>query len=278
MRLSVACALLVACRAREEMKRADAIPAPVAVDASPAIIDAGPPPLEAAWIEKLDMPEDGVAFVTPPVGARERRPIIVAVHGAWDDPGLTCSAWRLIADVYPFVVCPAGRPVAPPNGRLFVWSSAEHITKRVHEAVAAARAKYPGRVTEDAPMIYVAFSQGANMAGPLLAREAKTFPRAVLTEGGYRAFEDAALAGAFVKGGGERVLFTCSQPGCAGSFATSRARLEQAGGAARIDYSGPHGHSMPPEVREGIHSLLPWIVAGLRGWEGYERAPKLAGH
>lgn len=225
------------------------------------------------------MPDGGVAYVTPPVGSREPRPVIVAVHGAWDDPGLTCSAWRLIVDVYAFVVCPGGRPVDPSakDGRLFVWSSGEHIAKRVHEAVDATKAKYPGRVA-GGPMIYVAFSQGSNLAGALLAREGRSFPRVVFTEGGYKTFDDAAIARAFVQGGGERVLFTCSQPGCAGSFATSKAALERAGAAARVDYSGPHGHSMPPAVREQIHEALPWITEGLPDWQGYAAAPKLGGH
>jgi hypothetical protein len=244
-----------------------------------AAIDAGPAPLEAPWTERLELPDGGHAWITAPVGARAPRPIIVGVHGAWDDPGLTCSAWRLIVDVYAFVVCPAGRPVDPSSkeGRLFVWSSGEHVAKRVHEAVDATKAKYPGRVA-DGPMIYVAFSQGSNLAGTLLARDGKSFPRVVFTEGGYKTFDDASVARAFAKGGGERVLFTCSQPGCAGAFATSRASLERAGATARVDYSGPHGHSMPPAVREKIHEALPWIIEGLPAWAGYAAAPKLEGH
>jgi hypothetical protein len=268
-------ALLVACHsAAPPAPAAEIDAAPTKVEAAPVVVEAGPPPLEGEWIEKLALPDGGIAYVTPPIGAREPRPIIVGVHGAWDDPGLMCSAWRLIADVYAFVVCPGGRPV---SDRLHVWSSGDHIAKRVHEAVEATKAKYPGRVA-DAPMIYVAFSQGSNLAGTLLARDGKSFPRVVLTEGGYKTFDEATTARAFVKSGGERVLFTCSQPGCAGSFATSRASLERAGAAARVDYSGPHGHSMPPAVRERIHDALPWIVEGLHGWEGYAAAPKLSGH
>jgi hypothetical protein len=277
MRRLLLVSLVVACR---DVPKKDPPKDPPVDDAAPPVVaDPGPPPLAAEWIEKLDLPDGGVGYVTPPVGAREPRPIIVAVHGAWDDPGLTCSAWRLIVDVYAFVVCPGGRPVDPSKeGRLFVWSSGEHIAKRVHDALAATKAKFPGRVAEDAPMIYVAFSQGSNLAGTLLSREAKSFPRVVFTEGGYRTFDDASTARAFAKGGGERVLMTCSQPGCAGMFAGSRAALEHAGIAARVDYSGPHGHSMPPAVREQIHDAMPWIVAGLHGWEGYRDAPKLAGH
>src|SRR5690606_33260807 len=123
-------------------------PRETSVAGAPRAADAGLPPLDAPWIERLDLPEGGLAFVTPPVSAREVRPIVVAVHGAVDDPGLMCSAYRLIVDVYAFVVCPGGRPI----GDKYVWSSGEHLARRVHEAVAATKAKYPGRVAEDAPM------------------------------------------------------------------------------------------------------------------------------
>lgn len=275
-------ALLVACHrpsppppvADERMDASVAI-----ASAAAPIVDAGPPALAGDWIEKLALSDGAIAYVTPPIGAREPRPIVVGIHGAWDDPGLMCSAWRLIVDAHAFVVCPGGRPVDPTkkDGRLFVWSSGEHLAKRVHEAVEATKAKYPGRVA-DGPMIYVAFSQGANLAGTLLAREGKDFSRVVFTEGGYKTFDDPAIARAFAKSGGERVLFTCSQPGCPGAFATSKASLANARVTARVDYSGPHGHSMPPAVREQIHEALPWIVEGLPNWQGYPGAAKLSGH
>jgi predicted esterase len=252
-----------------------ALPAPAA-SVVPASSDARA--LEAPWIETIDLPDGGLAFVAPPSGARARRPIVLAVHGAVDDPGLMCSAFRLVTDVYPFVVCPAGAPVgAPGDGRKYVWRSEDHLASRAHQAVEAVRARYPEHVAMDAPILYAAFSQGANMAGRLLSSDAEHFPRAVLTEGGYRVFENANVARAFAKGGGERVLFTCSQGGCVGAFAASTRTLARAGVAARVEYSGPHGHSMPPAVRDSIRANLPWIVAGMAGWEGYARAPRLPG-
>lgn len=273
-------ALLFLAACREEPRAVDAAPAGIDAAIARAPEDAGAPaPLEAPWIERIALPGGGVAFVAPPVGARGRRPIVVAVHGAVDDPGLMCSAWRLVADVYPFVVCPAGSPLgedAP--GRKYVWRSSDAIATRVHEAIDAVVARYPEHVAKDAPVVYAAFSQGANLAGPLLAKEGARFSRAVLTEGGQHVFDDAAVARAYRASGGERVLFTCSQPGCVPASARSRAALERAGVSARAPYSGPHGHSMPPPVRARIHDDLPWIVAGLRGWEGYAAAPKLEHH
>ena len=229
-------------------------------------------PLAAEWMERIDLPSGGVTYVAPPVGSIEPRPIVVAVHGASDDPGLVCSAWRLITDVYPFVVCPGGSKLGP--GR-HVWPSSDAIEKRIDEALAAVGERYGERIAPG-PLVYAAFSQGANLAGPVLAK--RRFARAVLTEGGYQAFASSVDARAFAGAGGERVLFTCSQPGCGDSFERSRTPLVRAGVDVRVSYSGPHGHSMPPPVRESIHASLPWIVEGLPGWTTYASAPKLPTH
>jgi len=231
-------------------------------------------PLVADWMERIDLSGGHVVYVAPPVGSTEPRPIIVAVHGAVDDPGLMCSAWRLIADVYPFVVCPAGAPLGKSR---YVWRSSDAIDTSVDAALAAVRARWGERV-HAGPAVYAAFSQGANKAGPVLGRKKGRFARAVLTEGGHRAFDELAPAKAFAAAGGERILFTCSQPGCAGAFERSRQVLARAGVDVEITYSGPHGHSMPPPVRESIHGGLPWVVDGLAGWEGYAAAPKLPAH
>jgi poly(3-hydroxybutyrate) depolymerase len=253
--------------------------APASAPAPALALASALPPLAGDWIEKLPLPDNGLAYVTPPVGAVTKRPVVIAIHGAVDDPGLMCGAWRLVADVYPFVVCPAGTPIgADVPSRRYVWSGADQIDKRALEALAALAAKYPDRVDPDAPVVYAAFSQGATMAAPLLVRQAKRFPRAVFTEGGHHAFEPPGLAQAYAKAGGERVLFTCSQGGCAGFFELSRAALDRAGVAARVVFSGVHGHSMPPPVRESVHDALPWVVEGLAGWEGYAAAPKLPSH
>lgn len=243
-------------------------PSPIAPTTSPNAV-------RGDWIERIDLPGGHVGFVTPPVGATDRRPIVVAIHGAVDDPGLICGAWRIITDVYPFVVCPAGTPA---GGGRYSWSSTDQVTKRVRDAIDAVETKYPDHVVVGAPVLYVAFSQGATMAGPALAAEGKRVPRAVLSEGAYRTFEDAALARRFHAAGGERVLYTCSQPGCSGAFAGSRAGLDRAGVAARVLDCGNHGHAMPPPVREAIHDGLPWVIEGMPGWAGYAAAPKLERH
>ena len=234
----------------------------------------GMTPLAAEWMERIDLPGGQVVYVAPPVGSMEPRPVVVAVHGAVDDPALMCSAWRLIADVHPFVVCPGGAPL---GGSKYVWRSSDAIDRSVDAALAAVRERWGERV-HPGPAVYAAFSQGANMAGPVLGRRRGRFARAVLTEGGYHAFEQLAPAKAYAAAGGERILFTCSQPGCAGAFERSRPAPMRAGVNVRVSYSGPHGHSIPPPVRESLNAALPWVVDGLPGWETYAAAPKLPAH
>ena len=170
---------------------ADATPAPFDAAIEPprvVAVDAGMIPLSGDWIEPLPLPGGGAAWVTPPVGATEPRPVIVAVHGAMSDPGEHCSTWRIVADVYPFVVCPSGLKVQP---HVHVWSSSQHIDDSVDAALAALKAKY-GPYVADGPPIYAGFSQGANLAGPVLTRKTgHRFARAMLTEGGYRGLEAA---------------------------------------------------------------------------------------
>lgn len=242
-------------------------------EATPPDADPGLAPLAGNWIEKLELVG---GWVAPPIGATGPRPVIVAAHGAMDEPGGLCAAWRIIADVYPFVVCPSATKVKKDT---FVWSSSAQLDATVDAALLALRARY-GPYVAEGPAIYVAFSQGANLAGPVLVRKDGTprFARAVLTEGGYRAFEPATAAKAFGAAGGERVLFTCSQPGCATWFTGSARALDHAGIPVHVLDAGNHGHAIPPEVRMRINEALPWLVDGAPGWEGYGAHPRLASH
>jgi hypothetical protein len=245
-------------------------------------IDAATPatslrPLAAEWMERIDLANGAVVYVAPPVGSAEARPVVVAIHGAIDDAGLICSAWRLIVDAYAFVVCPAGSKVRKDT---YVWPSSEAIGPAIDRALVAVHEKFGERVLRG-PALYVGFSQGANLAGGVLGRvnaRTTTFARAVLTEGGYHAFDSATSARDFVAAGGERVLYTCSQPGCATWFDGSRRSLERAGASVRVAYAGAYGHSMVPQVRASIHDALPWVVEGLEGWETYATASKLGTH
>src|SRR6185369_13260365 len=104
-----------------------------APSASPATLGAELEPLTGvAWIEHLDLPGGHEAFVTPPIGAREPRPLIVAVHGAGDRAEWACGGWRVVASEYAFVVCPQGMKM---DAMRFAWDSAQTIRARVADAI-----------------------------------------------------------------------------------------------------------------------------------------------
>ena len=269
---------LAACR-RPAAPRVDAGVEPAAstsavVEADAAVSPLALAPLAGEWLQTLELPKGGVAYLAPPLGATTKRPVIVAVHGAMDHPSPNCSAWRVIADAYAFVVCPAGRRA----GDLYVWSSGAMIGDAIDAALGAARAKY-GAYMADGPMVYAAFSQGATLAAAVLTNRAggARFSRVALVEGGYHALEDGN-ARAFEAAGGERVLYTCSQGGCVGSFALSKAALTALGVPVKVESPGPYGHSLVPPVRATLNANLAWLTDGLAGWEGYAAAPKLEAH
>lgn len=272
VRLLALAAVTLGCR---QPSTGDQAPRPSASQVEAAAPDAGArlEPLGGEWMTKLDLPGGGVAYVAPPLGSTEPRPVVVAVHGAMDHPSLMCSAWRVVADVYPFVVCPAGAKV----GERFVWSSSDMIDQAIDAALAAAKARFGPRMV-DGPMVYAAFSQSATLAGPVLTTANRgRFTRAALTEGGYHALDDAS-ARAFAKAGGQRVLYTCSQGGCVPSFGASKSALAGAGVGVKVESPGPHGHSMVPAVRASLQASLGWLTDGVAGWEGYASAPKLEAH
>src|SRR5262245_45833853 len=64
----------------------------------------------SGFAEQLEL-RDGkekLGFASIPIGAREPRPIMIALHGGSERPERACSAWRGITEAYPFVVCPRG--------------------------------------------------------------------------------------------------------------------------------------------------------------------------
>src|SRR5688572_22449372 len=94
------------CRSAPDDRRLDPIAGAAPserVPLAPSSVPEAPlPPLQSEWLVRLDV--DGrVAFVAPPVAAREPRPVIFAVHGAADRAEWACGGWRLASGGRAFV-------------------------------------------------------------------------------------------------------------------------------------------------------------------------------
>jgi len=218
-----------------------------------------------AWIEHLDLPDGHEAFVTPPIGAREPRPLIVAVHGAFDRAEWACGGWRMVASEYAFVVCPQGLKM---DAMRFGWDGAQTIRRRVAAAVAAARTRF-GEYIADGPTLYVGFSQGATLSSPTLLDPAQPFPLVVLAEGGYDIIQSDDTLRRLKQRGVERVLLACGTPACFGTMKAALPRFERVGIDVTIGGDPASGHNLNGEMQAGLRRVWPGFVAGLPNWRGF---------
>ncbi len=241
--------------------------APTPAASSASLPPTLPPLSGVAWIEHLDLDGGHEAYICPPLGAREPRPLIVAVHGAGDRAEWSCGGWRMVAGEYAFVVCPQGMKMDPMR---FAWDRAETIRARVESAIVAARARF-GAYIADGPTLYVGFSQGATLAGPTLLDPAQSFPFIALAEGGYALLRDRAFLAKLKARGVESVLLACGTPACFTSMRAAEPMLSAAGIQALIGGDPTSGHNLNGEMQAGLQKAWPEFVAGLPNWRGYKK-------
>lgn len=226
-----------------------------------------PPLTGVAWIEHLDLPDGHEAFVTPPIGAREPRPLIVAVHGAGDRAEWACGGWRRVAGEYAFVVCPQGLKM---DAMRFAWDNPQTIQRRVEGAIVAARARFGAYIAEG-PTLYVGFSQGATLSAPTLLDPAQRFPLAVLAEGGYNVLRSDETLRRLKHGGLSRVLLACGTAACFSSMRAVLPRLERLGIDVSIGGDPTAGHNLNGEMQAGLERVWAGFVAGLPNWRGFPK-------
>jgi hypothetical protein len=223
-------------------------------------------PLQAeSWLIELHVDGYRDARVSVPLGAKEPRPIVVALHGAGDRPEWACGGWRGVTDAYPFIVCPTGDPGGAPGG--FVWGSDRAVEREVSAAVEATRVRFAEYVAPGC-ILMTGFSQGANRMVPILVRGGDWCPEAVLCEGAYDAL-DQNFARAFAGAAGRRLLLGCSQPYCAKVFRERETPLLRAGIEMRTVYSGGHVHNLNGEMVSTLRSAWCWLVRDDVRWASY---------
>lgn len=184
-----------------------------AADATAPRLAEEPAPLTGAPIERIELGGGEEAFVALPVGARERRPVFVGVHGAGDRADWSCTEWQQATAGYALVVCPRSRHVHPQDPGAYVWSSAEQIASAADHAVAAVRERY-APWTLDAPLVYAGWSQGATLAADVVRTRPGVYDRAILVEVGHTALDPDAVASGLRVGGIARAIVACESAKC----------------------------------------------------------------
>ncbi len=209
-----------------------------------------------------------VADISPPIGATDRRPIVVALHGGGDAPEYACGEWRGSFGPWPFILCPYGAKVA---AKLYGWASGAQARAAVERALVAIAARYPQHADLRNPVL-TGFSRGAMVGPATLVAPGTRFPVAIFVEGHTADFGVSARR--FADAGLQRLLFVDSQGGNAARARTEVAMLERAGKVkAQAIYVGPLGHGFFPKTAEGVRKGLAELLAGLPAWQTFPLPP-----
>ena len=216
------------------------------------------PVLEGAPIEHLDLGGGEDAWVALPVGATDRRPIVVGVHGAGDRPDWACTEWQAVTAGWAIVVCPRSRWAHPQDDRTYVWGSAEQIAASADRAVAAVRARY-ATWTLDTPLVYAGWSQGGTLASEVIRSRPGMYDRAVLVEVGHTALDAGSVVGGFLAGGVKRAVVSCESPKCRAFAQTFDRAARRRGLAFKVTDSGFRAHVFDERVYRALAPQFGWM-------------------
>lgn len=236
-------------------------PAPAAI-AEPTSI----PALDGAPLERLELGSGHFAYVAVPVGARERRAILVGVHGAGDRADWSCTEWQTVTAGWAFVVCPEGTAHAKYPGT-FVWGSAAAIAEQADRAVRAVRARYAAWV-DDAPLVYGGWSQGATLAGDVIGSRPGVYDRVALVEIGHTPVDASKMVDTFSRAGVRRAVVSCSSIPCRTFSREFERSARRRGLSAGFNDVGLRGHWFDEPVFRTLGPKVAWMV---------DDAPRFAG-
>jgi predicted esterase len=199
------------------------------------------------------------AIVAVPLGARQLRPILVALHGNFDRPEWQCETWRDITKAYPFILCPRGIPRrdVPAKWDRWEYSSTDKTDHELEAGLAALREHFAEYIAPG-PVLFTGFSLGAILGVGILKRHPGQFGPVVFTEGGNEGWSASTVP--------LRVLFACGQADCIPKSKATGKIIERSGGEAQVVSGGNVGHMYDGPVAEAVARKWEWLIAGDERW------------
>lgn len=220
----------------------------------------------------LDVPGFDAAIVSFPSGDASHEPVLVAAHGAGDNPVWQCETWREILGDRAIILCLSGpREMPRSDARYFPDHFA--LEKIAFASVEALRRALP-EPSRARRVVYTGYSQGATMGALMIVTHGDTCPRLVLVEGGFDGWT-LGRAEKFKRSGGERVLFACGTGHCRKRAEASAQTLVKAGVDARVvaDLSGGHNYGGP--IASAVKEAFAWLVESDADWNTNPNVPAL---
>jgi predicted esterase len=236
-------------------------PLPSAVAAPPPV--APPPAAAPSGTQPLPLAGFLPALVSWPDTQRWPQPVLIAAHGAGDDPETHCELWRRLLGQRGVILCLRGRPMARGAGGYF-FSDHHSLKREVLAALEALQQVAPGK-SDTSRSLYAGYSQGAQMGLLMLADDGARAPRLLLVEGGSGDFGALRVA-RFRRTGGQAVAFVCGTPGCNQRARRSRERLEKAGLRASTAYVPGAGHTYLGEMVPKLVEAFDFLTKDDRRW------------
>ena len=175
--------------------------------------------------------QERLGFVAVPLGAREPRPLMVALHGGSETPNKStvCPAWREITAGYPFVVCPRG------------FGGNERALG----------------------------SMGASQVALLAGANPARYRRIAVGDSAHDPASSLRFSTNWATGSGERAIFLCTTSGCEPALRAASRNVAARRGQARLNVAPTQVHGLSPAVVQSMQRDWPWLVEGAEGWQGY---------
>jgi len=230
--------------------------------------DAGARAPLSGYPEQLELfdADDKLGVVSVPLGAREPRPLMIALHGGSEKAEHACAAWREITEAYAFVVCPRGWGG---NELRLGWRNAADTSRRITRAVEAAKKTFGAWIQETPTIVLAGFSMGAIQVALVARLQPQIYRRIVIGDSAHKPGSALTFAAAWVKGGGERALFLCTTSGCEPSMRAAAKTVARERAKARLNIAPTQKHGLSEPVVQSVRRDWPWLVEGAQGWEEY---------
>jgi pimeloyl-ACP methyl ester carboxylesterase len=142
------------------------------------------------------------------------RPVVVALHGNFDRPEWNCEVLPILVQGKAWILCIRGIPRrdTPKSWDRWTYSARRRVMREIDAALAALKARYPGRVDIERPLL-TGISLGAIYSARFAVAKPERFPRLYLVEGSHKVWKWKAMR-RFARRGGKAVLFGCGRKGC----------------------------------------------------------------
>jgi pimeloyl-ACP methyl ester carboxylesterase len=237
-------------------------------------VEAGGTGLEALRGEtpvRMALQGFGPAIVEVPVGAREPRPVVVALHGHSVRPEHACERWRQASREHAFVLCPHGLPIDAKPDQPVTLGSEDYTLREIDAGLEALRKRFGAHVSPG-DVVYAGYSLGAKLGASIVRKRPETYRRVALGEGAYAELTRPTLQG-YVDSGTQRLLLICSSKACEVTFGRVLRTCDQVGLACRVAPSGENPHMFDGRVVEASREAWGWLVEGSAAWGTMKAGP-----